>query len=108
MFAIPRPLPNTVDTSGGPGRKPRPGKEKKKEGNDSPSRERKKKAIFLYDDGKFSKGSTLFDWPSICREMKWDAKKLCGPFCVGGGRRSEDCRDPSHRYAGNLEPVPVA
>jgi hypothetical protein len=54
------------------------------------------KIVFAYDDGCFSKGQLLFDWPAICKEVGWDAKVLCGPYCLGGAGRKHDCRDASH------------
>ena len=54
------------------------------------------KIVFTYEDGTFSKGQLLFDWPGICKEVGWDAKVMCGPFCMGGAGRKHDCRNASH------------
>ena len=58
-------------------------------------------AVFYYDDGKFSKGAWLHDFPGICNKYGWDHKLQCGPVvmtAVTKKRRDFDCMDAQHRW----------
>jgi hypothetical protein len=56
--------------------------------------------ILYYEDGKYSKGKFMVDWPGVCRKYGWDAGQLCGPVVMSGNTvkgREYDCMDATHR-----------
>jgi hypothetical protein len=74
------------------------------------------KCIFYYDDGKYSAGPWLVDFPGICAKYKWDPHKLCGPVTmttVTKKCRDFDCMNAAHRCANSppkareREPTPA-
>lgn len=58
------------------------------------------KHVYYYDDGKYSKGQLLVDWPAICEDAGWDPTKVCGPFTLSANGKVKgaafDCLDPQH------------
>ena len=67
--------------------------------------------VYEYDDGKFSVGKAIFDWPGIAEKYGLD-KNLCGPVqCNTATSKCRDfnCRNPKHSYAvrgSNHVPLP--
>ena len=67
--------------------------------------------VYEYDDGKFSVGKAIFDWPGIAEKYGLD-KNLCGPVqCNTATSKCRDfnCRNPKHSYAvrgSNYVPLP--
>ena len=58
------------------------------------------KAVYHYEDGTFSMGSLLVDWPGICKLNGWDVDAGCGPVqCTMATTKGRDfnCMNSSHK-----------
>ena len=57
------------------------------------------RGVYYYDDGTFSKGSLLFDWPGIATLLGADPNEKCGPAICSTNTvvpRHCDCMDGNH------------
>lgn len=52
---------------------------------------------FHFTGGDFSIGSRLYKWNKICKHLKWDPSKVCGPFVMAYKDGQYVCTNADHR-----------